>query len=178
MKSARLLLALSGAAAVAACVPRSEPPPPPPQPRPAQPRPTPPPPPPPAADWRDVAITPGGWVYSAQGNVTQALFGPANSEAHFIVRCDRSSNRIALVRQGVGSGDMMTIRTTFGARNFPVTARREPLALSTAIVAASDRFLDGMAFSRGRFTVELPGTPMLVIPSWPEPARVIEDCRG
>jgi hypothetical protein len=35
-----------------------------------------------------------------------------------------------------------------------------------------------MVFSRGRFTVEVPGAPMLVIPAWPEPARVIEDCRG
>jgi hypothetical protein len=43
---------------------------------------------------------------------------------------------------------------------------------------ARDPLLDQIAFSRGRFTIEAPGAAMLVIPAWPEAARVIEDCRG
>jgi hypothetical protein len=35
-----------------------------------------------------------------------------------------------------------------------------------------------MAFSRGRFMVEAQGMATLVLPAWPEPARVVEDCRG
>jgi hypothetical protein len=35
-----------------------------------------------------------------------------------------------------------------------------------------------MAFSRGRFLVTVEGGASLVVPAWPELARVIEDCRG
>lgn len=176
MKSKRHL-ALFGALAVAACVPKREAPPPAPQ----QPRETPrpvPPPPPPAAEWRDAPLTPGGWVYRADGNGSAALFGVVNSEAQFSVRCDRSRRQVVLAREGVSNGRTMTIRTTFSARNFAATAQREPLPYLTASVAASDPILDGIAFSRGRFTVEAPGLPMLIIPAWPEPARVVEDCRA
>jgi hypothetical protein len=170
-------LALAGVLALVACVPKRDvPPPPPEQPEPA--RPSPPAPPPPPADWRDIALTPGAWVYRSGGDGSAALFGVANSEAQFSVRCDRSRRRIMLSREGATTGQAMTIRTSFGARSLPVTVQREPLAYSTATLAASDPILDGMAFSRGRFTVEAPGLPMLVIPAWPEPARVVEDCRA
>jgi hypothetical protein len=169
------ILSLAGLVAVAGCVPRAEPPPPQPQP---QPRPAPQAvaPPPAAVEWSLLPLTPGGWVYSNQGASAQALFGPANSEAHFVVRCDRASRQVVLSRPG--EGNALTIRTSFGARAFPATAQRTPLAMVSASLPADDRFLDSMAFSRGRFTVEMAGAPMLVIPAWPEPARVIEDCRG
>jgi hypothetical protein len=41
-----------------------------------------------------------------------------------------------------------------------------------------DALLDAMAFSRGRFIVEQPGQPSLVVPAWAEFGRVVEDCRG
>jgi hypothetical protein len=137
-----------------------------------------PPPPPPRADWRDIPLTPGNWFYRNEGATSQALFGPANSEASFIVRCDRARGQVVLSREGSANGNMMTVRTTSGARNFPLSVQTEPLASVSASLNPNDRFLDSMAFSRGRITVEVPGTPMLVIPSWAEPARVIEDCRG
>jgi hypothetical protein len=34
-----------------------------------------------------------------------------------------------------------------------------------------------MAYSRGRFAVEINGLPTLYLPSWAEVGRVIEDCR-
>lgn len=170
------ILSLAGLVAVAACVPRSEPPPPPQ----TQPRPAPPPvaPPPATADWSLLPLTPGAWVYSSQNGASQALFGPANSEALFVVRCDRAARQIVLSRAGEASGNTLAIRTSFGARAFTGSVQREPLPFVSATLPADDRFLDSMAFSRGRFTVEMAGAPMLVIPAWPEPARVIEDCRG
>lgn len=47
----------------------------------------------------------------------------------------------------------------------------------TGVLAASDRHLDMMAYSRGRFMLEQPGREALIVPAWPEFARVIEDCR-
>ena len=181
MKLMRSLLLAAGLAAVAACVPRTPTPPPPqpqPQPQPSPVKPPPPAPPPPRADWRDIPVTPGGWVYRNQGGNTQALFGRPNSEADLIVQCDRAQGRISLMVEGTTTGRAMTVRTTYAARNLPVTVGGTPVSYVSAELAALDPFLDGIAFSRGRFTVEVPGQPMLVLPAWPEPARVVEDCRG
>lgn len=179
MKSMRVAL-LFGVLAVAGCVPKREAPTPAPQPQQVQPQPRPqtPAPPPPRADWRDMPLTPGGWIYRNQGNSSQALFGPASGEAAFIVRCDRVRREVSLWRQGTTSGNMMTVRNTASARNLPLSVQAQPLPYVWSALPASDRFLDATVFSRGRFTVEVPGTPVLVIPSWPEPARVLEDCRG
>jgi hypothetical protein len=177
MKPVRVAF-LAGIVALASCAPRS-PAPPPPRPQPIEPaRPVPPPPPPAAADWRDIPLSRGTWFYSNQGGTSQALFGAPNSEGIFIVRCDPARRQVSLWREGTTSGNMMTVRTSFGARNFPLSVQAEPLPYVHTALPATDRFLDNMAFSRGRFTVEVPGTPMLVLPAWAEPARVIEDCRG
>jgi hypothetical protein len=123
-------------------------------------------------------LTPGGWVYSAQAEASQAMFGPATGAATFIVRCDRARRQISLWREGTTSGNVMTVRTSGGARNLPLSVQTQPLPYVFSAVPPGDRFLDQIVFSRGRFTVEVPGTGMLVIPAWAEPARVVEDCRG
>lgn len=176
----RISLAATAALTLAACVPATQPPaPPPPAPPRQEPRPPQPPAPPPASsDWRDIALTPGNWFYSgltAAGS--QAGYGAANSEAQFTIRCDRARRQIVLTREGVPTSAAMTIRTSYTARTLPASIQREPMQSVSAALAATDPILDSIAFSRGRFTVEVPGLPMLVIPAWAEPARVIEDCR-
>ena len=47
-----------------------------------------------------------------------------------------------------------------------------------ATLPASDPLFDQIVFSRGRFLVRVTGGSDLVLPSWPEPARLIEECRG
>src|SRR3546814_20132544 len=44
-------------------------------------------------------------------------------------------------------------------------------------LAPRDSMLDAMGYSRGRFIVEQPGLPILVIPAYAEIERVAEDCR-
>lgn len=79
-----------------------------------------------------------------------------------------AARQVVLERAGAPAGARLAVRTSFGERSVAVGA---PLA-------AGDPFLDQIVFSRGRFTVAAEGLPMLVIPSWPEPARAVEDCRG
>jgi hypothetical protein len=174
------LFVLIGALGASACAPKREAPAPPRVQQPVQPRPAPaPPPPPPAAvDWSLLPLTAGGWVYNASAETSQAMYGPPNGGAFFVVRCDRARRQVSLWREGPASGNVMTVRTSGGARNLPLSVQAEPLAYVWSALPASDRLLDQIAFSRGRFTVEVPGTQMLVLPSWSEPARVVEDCRG
>ncbi len=111
-----------------------------------------------AEDWRDLPLSPGDWSYD-----------PATNEARyadFSLRCDPARRQIVAMRAG-GSGPLR-LRTTYGERVLPAGGS----------LAASDPILDEMAFTRGRFTVDDPGAATLVLPAWPEPARVVEDCRG
>jgi hypothetical protein len=82
--------------------------------------------------------------------------------------------QVELVRAGA-AGTALTIRTTGAERRLAATATGDGLS---ARLAASDALLDEIVFSRGRFAVEAEGAPLLILPAWPETARVIEDCRG
>ncbi|MGF7147050.1 hypothetical protein FHS96_000659 [Sphingomonas zeicaulis] len=167
---------------LAGCV--STPAPPPPQPPRPTPTPAPPPPPPPApvlrGDWQDWPASPGAWVYRQDSRGSLALFGAPDTGAQFMVRCDRAAQRVYLSRAGAvtaGSGPM-TIRTSAQTSSHIVrnTGGQPPyVALD---VPPRDPLLDRMAFSRGRFVVEVTGLPILVVPAWPELSRVVEDCRG
>lgn len=114
----------------------------------------------PAEDWPQRPLTPGDWSYSGDAAGSEARF------AGFGLRCDAARRRILLSREGAQG--TIRVRTSYGERAFS----------SGEALPAADPLLDEMAFSRGRFAVEAEAAPMLVIPAWPEPARVIEDCRG
>jgi len=161
------------ALAAAACVPRTPQPAPEPAPPAPAPSPTPPPPAAPAPrDWADLPLTPGTWRYGAEGGTPTATFAGSGG-AHFSLECDRASRRVLLVRAGA-TGGAIAVRTSYGARSLPAAARDTSLV---ATLPAADPLLDQIAFSRGRFTVEVPGAAQLVLPAWPETARVTEECR-
>lgn len=176
MSKLRGLAVMLGVSALASCAPRpsARPPEPEPQARPQASRPQPAPTPPPAAPgWQDAPLTGGDWSYSGQGAASAASYG-APGQPLFILRCE-PSRQMSLARVGASAGAGLTIRTSSVARTIAAAPQGGALVAS---LAASDRFLDAVAFSRGRFTVESSGTPMLILPAWPEVARVIEDCRA
>jgi len=173
MRVISTVTALGLVGAIAACAPAPTPAPPPHHAPPPRPAPPPPAPAPQATDWRDIALTPGDWRYVPSGEGSEAVFAMAGGGDAFLLRCNRAARRIQLVRPA-GGGSQLRIRTSFGARAFPGVALGGGVA---AELPASEPFLDSMAFSRGRFSVESDSGAMLVLPAWPEPARVIEDCR-
>lgn len=122
--------------------------------------------PPPFEDWRDRALTPGEWTYAAVTGGSEARFGLEGEAARLTMRCDTARRQVLLARDT--AAPVLEVETTFG---------RRVLAPATEM-AAGDPLLDEIAFSRGRFLVRTMGLPTLTIPAWPEPARVIEDCRG
>ena len=164
-----LVLALAG------CVAQAPPPPPapPPQPSPA-------PPPPVSEDWRDIPLTPGDWSYRAIDGGSIAQFGTGGTPAVFAMRCDAAARRIVLSRAATAPAGPATLAFTTSAQSFALAGQPGaglPPSLE-ATLAAGDRRLDMLAFSRGRFVVATQGEPRLVIPAWPEVGRVVEDCRG
>ena len=168
----RSIALLAALAAIAACAPRIVPPaPPPPSPEP-QARPPAPLPPPPPVQWEDSPLSPGDWSYRGQGASSAAVFGPGTS-ALFTLRCE-PGRRVILALAGAGRSPL-TVRTSYGDRSLAAEPRSGELV---ATLPASDGLLDQIAFSRGRFAVEAEGAGRLVLPAWPETARVIEDCRG
>ena len=128
-------------------------------------------PPPPVVAWTDAPLSPGTWIRSAAA-VSGASYGPPGQPA-LTVRCE-ADRRVTVALSGTAAR-ALTIRTSSAARTLPARAVD---GAAVASLAASDPLLDAMAFSRGRFAVEAAGAPPLIVPAWPELARVVEDCRG
>ena len=105
--------------------------------------------------------TPGQWSYAVSVNGSEARYGAA-----FSIRCDRATRTVIISRPGAPP-TVLTIATDSTTRSLPMGGR----------LLANDPILDAIAFSRGRFIVS-GGGATLAIPSWPEAARSIEDCRS
>ena len=178
MTSHRLLLTFTAIAFLSACAAQRKPLPTPATPAPplrpvatAVPAPAP-------VDWRDAPITPGTWLYEGTSGGSQARFGADAGTPLAVLRCDRSANRIALHRAGAAPGPVpLTITTSVATRAFTATPEAAPTPQLALVLAVRDPVLDAMAFSRGRFVIEVTGLPTLYLPAWPEVGRVIEDCR-
>ncbi len=134
-----------------------------------------------AANWQDWPLTPGDWAYRRDALGSVALFGPVNGDALFLARCDAGAKRIFLSRGGrllAGNSATMTIRTSSSLKSYAVQNNGDTPPYVAATLPTTDPQLDAMAFSRGRFIISVNGGADLVIPNWPELARVIEDCRA
>jgi len=124
--------------------------------------------PPPPASWEDRALAGGDWHYSA-APAAAAEYGEAGAPV-FSVRCDPARRSIVLDRSGAAGA--LTVRTTFGSRQVSIGED------GRAALPLADPLLDELVSSRGRVAVEAAGQPALIVPTWPEPARVVEECRG
>jgi len=125
------------------------------------------------ADWANAPLTPGGWVYhrTASNARSRATFGPRGAPL-FEIACTNQGN-IALFRHGATAG-AITVRTSATLKQ--MTGNALAAGLSVA-VPEDDAILDAMAFSRGRYAIEAPRVATIIVPAWPELARVVEDCR-
>lgn len=147
--------------------------------------PAPPPPPPPAAlssNWTEWPVTPGNWSYASSDGATVARYSAPDGALRLWLQCDLAGRTVALGRAGPATAgaasELITVRTSHGVVQWPGRKVAGAMAGIAAARPARDQGLDWIAYSRGRFTVELPGQPPLVAPPWAEVNRVIEDCRG
>ena len=129
-------------------------------------------------DWNDWPFTPGYWTYRRDGRGSVAQFGAPGRNPTISFRCDAENRRVTLSRETSAPGGRMVIRTSSMTQTLAATANDANSAYLAADIAAADPILDAMAFSRGRVLVEMEGQQPIILPSWAEIARIVEDCRG
>ena len=120
----------------------------------------------PAVDWRAAPVASGSWSWRAIPGGSEAVFADGRG-SQLTIRCSLGSRLVSLVRTGAINGAPLLVRTSNAERSVPWAAT----------LSATDPLLDAIAFSRGRFAVEVAGAPRLIVPAWPETARAVEDCR-
>lgn len=137
-----------------------------------------------AAGWRDLPQTPGRWTYGADSSGSAVRFGQPGAAPLLVLRCDRSRPALLLQRPGLGAGTVpAAISTSSTVRRLSAAPAAGPGAVQNAAMqfeiafAIRDPLLDAIAFSRGRWVLEMGGAETLVLPAWSEIGRVIEDCR-
>ena len=103
--------------------------------------------------------------------------------APLLVRsADLSSPAIGRKRPDLGARQVpATITTSAALRRLTATSAAAPGTVQNAATpfevtfAVRDPLLDAIAFSRGRFVLEMGGAQTLVLPAWSELGRLIQD---
>ena len=136
-------------------------------------------------DWRDVQMPAGRWNWAARDGGSAAQFASDGQAALAIVQCDRPAGVITVAlpadsRSVPGATPRAaSITTSTSTAAFVAEPRLiDGQAMLAITLPVSDHMLDAMAFSRGRFRVAITGIAPVILPSWAEVGRVVEDCRG
>jgi hypothetical protein len=130
-----------------------------------------------AIDFSYATPLPGNWIYTLASDGSEAVYVNATAQPQLVIHCTRATRRISIAKPTRGAAPFLSIWTSSQTRNAPASFNPATMRL-TADFAAFDPLLDALAFSRGRFAVSVSGTPALVVPPWPEIARLVEDCRS
>lgn len=136
-----------------------------------------------AQDWRDVPLPAGDWSWQGGSKGSTAHYGLSGRTPLAFLQCDRARQTVSLALTVAGPVDPVahpaTITTSTTTGTVAATAApMEGVTAMTIVFPANSRLLDAMAFSRGRFRVEIAGMTPTILPAWSEVGRVIEDCRG
>ena len=130
-----------------------------------------------AQDLSTVQPVAGSWIYGATTSGTEARFNDAAGNTQLWVQCTRANRRISIARPATAAAPFLTVWTSSLTRNVPASFNPAVNRLSIDL-ATFDPLLDAIVSSRGRVGYTIGTQPSLVVPPWPEPARVIEDCRA
>ena len=130
----------------------------------------------PTVDYATATPIEGNWTYLGVSGGSEATFANTAAQPQLTISCTRATRQVTISKPATGAAPFISVWTTAQTRSLPSSYNPATGKLS-AVLAAFDPFLDAIAFSRGRVEFSVSGQPALVIPSWAEPARVVEDCR-
>jgi hypothetical protein len=119
----------------------------------------------------------GNWTYAATSDGSEAAFANTSAIPQLIVHCTRATRRVSFAKAATAAAPFINVWTSSQTRSAPSSFNPATGRL-TIDLAATDPLLDAISSSRGRIGFSVAGQPALVIPSWAEAARVIEDCRA
>ena len=118
----------------------------------------------------------GSWTFTPASDGGAATFLNASAMPQLTIRCSRATRRVSIAKPGSVAVPFLNVWTSSMTRSLP--ASFDPAtARQTIQVPAYDPLLDALAFTHGRLAVYVANQPALVLPAWPEVARVVEDCR-
>jgi hypothetical protein len=129
-----------------------------------------------AIDFSTATPLDGSWSYSATAIGSEATFTNASAQPQLTVTCSRPTRQVTIAKSATAAAPFMSIWTSAETRSLPASFNPATARISV-VLSAFDPLLDAIAFSRGRAAFTVSGQPPLIVPSWPEPARVVEDCR-
>jgi hypothetical protein len=118
----------------------------------------------------------GSWSYASVADGSEAVFANSSGVPQLWVHCTRATRRITISRPASAAAPVLNIWTSSLTRSAPSSFNPATGRL-TIELANYDPLLDALVSSRGRIGFTIGTQPPLVVPPWPEPARVIEDCR-
>ena len=119
----------------------------------------------------------GSWIYSVTAGATQAAFVASGSLPQLALKCSRPTRQVWISKPSAGPVTQLSVWTSEMTRNLTASFDA-PSGQVMAVLTAYDPLLDALALSRARIAVTVPGAPPLVLPSSPEVARIVEDCRS
>jgi hypothetical protein len=131
----------------------------------------------PQTDYSFAQPTGGTWSYGGLPDGSETRFTGASGQVQVALRCSRPVRRITISKPASAPETSLLVWTTGGSRRLPAPGFDAAAGRLNVQLAAMDPLLDAMIFSRGRIAIAAGAGPALVVPPWPEIARVVEDCR-
>ena len=119
----------------------------------------------------------GSWTYAATSDGSEARFTNASATVQLTVHCTRATRRVSISKAASAAAPLLNVWTSSLTRSVP-SAFNPTTGRLTFELSNYDPLLDAMASSRGRVGFSVGTEPALVVPAWPEAARVVEDCRA
>jgi len=132
---------------------------------------------PPPVDYSTAMPIDGSWSWSPVAGGSAATFVNAAGMPQLTISCALPLRQITFSKPASGAAPFLSVWTSAQTRNLPASYKPATGRIE-ATVGAYDPLLDAIAFSRGRAGFSIAGQPPLIVPSWAEAARVIEDCRA
>jgi hypothetical protein len=131
---------------------------------------------PPSLDLSTATPVEGNWVYAPATDGSEATFVNLSAQPQLTIRCARAMRQVTISKPATVAAAFLNVWTSTQTRSLPASFNPATGRIS-ASVGAFDPLLDAISFSRGRVGFSVSGQATLVVPSWSEAARVIEDCR-
>ena len=130
----------------------------------------------PAQDLATATPMAGSWSYAPAADGSEAIFANSAGIPQLWLHCARATRRVIISRPAAAAAPVINVWTSSLSRSVPSSFI--PATGRLAIDLPNyDPLLDAMASSRGRVGFTIASQAPLIVPSWPEIARVIEDCR-